>query len=392
MEELVVEWTLVRRPTFVSELFSKSLGLPNTDLKLVKEQFADDNGRVDLIYQDDNHIFLVELETSLSGKYDFCLEQTKRYKNMASRFPGKSVHTIILYAKDITNENLRNRLVEDCRTEGIKIVEYNIADVQKIYDEEISILAKNIGLEIADIRSDMPYTLSAANRFMLAFQRAKKTCMTTVQIGKALPTSKGKNKGKPWSQTSVVQHGYLAESMGLTYRETVHGKVFHNVTDIGQQFTEKMDISSIDISKIGTVKSSINLTLDQRRILLTQLLKDNFSQIPRHKAMILLFLRFITITRGEWVPKQRSYAFDPGDVKLLNHILATNWDKQTNLGNVLTWSRNYCEELGLIETIKGERKGSERAVMTTLGSRIYGLLELTQLLKREIIHIPQQIS
>lgn len=184
---------------------------------------------------------------------------------------------------------------------------------------------------------------------------------------------------------------YLAEGIGLIKRTKVQGKITFEISEVGEDFLRKMDTYGIDISKIETISSSIDLSVDQKRIIITQLLKDNFMEIPRYKAMILLFLRFLSITRGTWVPKQRTYLFKEGEVRMLNYILGTNWHNPTSMGNVLTWSRNYCRELGLIEVIKGEQGGSERAVMTTLGSRIYGLLELTQSLKREIIHIPQQV-
>ena len=88
MDELLAEWTLVRRPNMVKELFKSLLKkIGSKDMNLIGEQFSDESGRVDLIYEtNDSKILLVELETSLTGKYDFALEQTIRYKKMYIHF------------------------------------------------------------------------------------------------------------------------------------------------------------------------------------------------------------------------------------------------------------------------------------------------------------------
>ena len=82
-----------------------------------------------------------------------------------------------------------------------------------------------------------------------------------------------------------------------------------------------------------------------------------------------------------------------GDVMLCQRIFGTNWEVNsapTNVKNVLDWGRNYALELNLVEEII-MKEGKKRTVLTSLGSRISNVLELTQLLKREIIRIPQEI-
>jgi len=83
-----------------------------------------------------------------------------------------------------------------------------------------------------------------------------------------------------------------------------------------------------------------------------------------------------------------------GDVKLCQRIFGTHWAEvpaATNVKNVIDWGRNYALELGLVEEIM-MIDGKKKTVITSLGSRVHSLLELTQLLKREIVHIPQQLQ
>ncbi len=64
--------------------------------------------------------------------------------------------------------------------------------------------------------------------------------------------------------------------------------------------------------------------------------------------------------------------------------------KWRTLTDFLAFTCNQCEELGLIERIR--LKGDfDRAVLTPLGSRVLGMVELDLHLKRERIHIPFQV-
>ena len=201
MDELLAEWTLVRRHDMIKELFKDLLKkIGSRDMRLIGEQFTDENGRVDLIYETENEkIILVELETSLVGKYDFALEQTIRYKNMGVNWPGQKIFNVILYAKDVTPDKLKIKLVTDCKKNGIEIVEYDLKDVQNAYESEVELLSENIGLVVEQkgIASVAPYSIASANKFLLAFMITGKDTLTNKEIGAAIPTPKGTRKGKP---------------------------------------------------------------------------------------------------------------------------------------------------------------------------------------------------
>lgn len=403
MEELLVEWTLVRRLDMVKELFGDFLRKINaSSLKLIGEQFSDENGRVDLIYAaDSNNVILVELETSLSGKYDFALEQTKRYKKMNIHFPRRNTYSVILYASDVTPASLITKLQTDCQRENITPIGYEIKAIQAAYEKEVKILSENIGLVVEEkgIASVAPYSLASANKFLLAFKIANSDILSNKEIANAIPTPKGKRKGQPWASNTISTNLVVPEGFGLIERKKV-GKVEKlRITDIGKKFISKYPFEQTHLTKSYLAKrqSEFPLTLEQKRILLEQLLKDEFGRMSRAKAMIFYFLKLVAIDPTLILPlhgKSHTNKMDAGDVKLCQRIFGTNWAEKpaaTNVKNVIDWGRNYALELGLVEEIRIS-SGMKRVVMTSLGSRVHSLLELTQSLKREVIHIPQQIS
>ena len=403
MDELLAEWTLVRRHGMIKELFKDLLKkIGSRDMSLIAEQFTDENGRVDLIYEtEDEKIILVELETSLVGKYDFALEQTIRYKNMGAHWPGQKIVNVILYAKDVTPDRLKIKLVTDCKKNGIEIVEYDLKDVQNAYESEVELLSENIGLVVEQkgIASVAPYSIASANKFLLAFKITGKDTLTNKEIGAAIPTPKGTRKGKPWAPNTVSTNLVVPEGFGFIKREKDGGKEKFHITEAGKLFLSKYPFKRIDLTKayLTNRQSEFRLTLEQKRIALEQLLKDEFGKMSRAKAMIFYFLKLVAIDPNLISPlhgKSKKNKMNAGDVKLCQRIFGTHWadaPAATNVKNVIDWGRNYALELGLVEEIM-MNGGKKRTVMTSLGSRAHSLLELTQSLKREVIHIPQQLN
>jgi hypothetical protein len=106
------------------------------------------------------------------------------------------------------------------------------------------------------------------------------------------------------------------------------------------------------------------------------------------KVNILYFLRFVHITEGIWVPRGRN--LDPQKVEFTNSFLGTNYT-QGVISNWLNFVCNHCEELYLVERIKTNTE-NDRAILTTLGSRVLGFIEMDLHLKRERTQIPLQVS
>jgi len=69
-------------------------------------------------------------------------------------------------------------------------------------------------------------------------------------------------------------------------------------------------------------------------------------------------------------------------------ILLESW---TN-GRIPSCKANICEELGLVERLHGQHHHHQQVVLTSLGSRVLGLLELDLHLKRERMQIPLQVE
>jgi len=65
--------------------------------------------------------------------------------------------------------------------------------------------------------------------------------------------------------------------------------------------------------------------------------------------------------------------------------------KWTTVRDLLLFTCNQCEELDLVERMRLSKSMYDRIVLTTLGSRILGYLELYLRLKREQLQIPLQI-
>ena len=234
----------------------------------------------------------------------------------------------------------------------------------------------------------MPYTLSSINRFLAAFRLSSKKKMTHKEISETLLTTKGKNKGRPWSKTSVVAHAKLCSDVGAIEKEKDAASNYV-LTDKGQKLIAGIETMNMDLQTEIKSSSDIPLSSRQRHIIIDHFLTEN--QASKTKSMIFYFLRYIDITHGDKIPNQRNYPFTPGETELANRILGTAHNNKTNLGNILTWSRNYCEELGLIEIVPISGQNYSKAVFTSLGSRFYGILETQNRIKRESVQIQQEI-
>ena len=388
MNELTAQWTIVQNEQHAKTIFEPFLMKHKINgLQLVSEQFSDENGIIDLIYKTNyDHILLVELETSLNGKYDFAVQQTIRYKNMKRHFPKYEPHSIILYANDITSEHFINKIKSDSTQYDFETLTYKMSELQKIYENEVLILEKNLGIRGFKITSNMPYTLTAINRFMSAFSDQKPK--SKKQICASLPATKGKNKGKPASSTSFIQHKNMALDLGLITEVDREFKI----TNVGNMFNKARSEHNALQIKDNNSQSHIPFSLEQKRIILSNILKDDFNSMNQVKSSILFFLRYVVHTGGNRIPKQRDYKFKQHEKDTINIIFKTNWDISTNMGNIITWARNYCRDMGLIEIIKIDGETYDKVVFTSLGSRIYNFMELMQQLKREIIQIPQQLE
>ena len=398
MDERTAEWTIVKRPEFLDGPFQDVLNeiMRNRGLarmpepELAFEQYQTVHGVVDFIYfVGARDVLIVELETSLDGKIDFCIQQTTRYENVAGDFPGRDARMVVLYAEHITNRRNNVRINLMAHQRDWRVCTYNIDDLRVLHDNEVERLGRTVGYGISADRviSNRPYTLGAVNRFMLAFELDGNDTLTADRIRQLLPATKGTNRGQPASPTWFHMHADCAEDLGLI--ERVDRGNCH-ITETGREFLDSV-LAGDTATNLRARVARIPLTPDQRRILVGELLKDDFTEMSATKTAILLLYRYVQLNRGERFPNQRNFRFQQGEIEILRSLIGTNYN-QTSTGNVLTWARNYCQEIGLIDVIPVERQRHSRIALTQVGSRFFNTLELTQMVKREMLHIPQEIT
>jgi hypothetical protein len=129
-----------------------------------------------------------------------------------------------------------------------------------------------------------------------------------------------------------------------------------------------------------------DLSIEQKRILLEILTNGVFT---KSKVNIYYFLRFVHLTNGEWLPNSGT-SKDLEKLKFVNFLFGKDY-KWNTVKELLLFTCNQCEELELVERMRISKSPYDRVVLTTLGSRVLGYLELYLHLRREQIQIPLQI-
>jgi hypothetical protein len=95
----------------------------------------------------------------------------------------------------------------------------------------------------------------------------------------------------------------------------------------------------------------------------------------------------VHLTEGVWIPRNRKLDRQKRD--FANSFLGTNYTEVT-LANWLNFTCTHAEELNLVKRIKTTTE-YDRAILTSLGSRVLGFIEMDLHMKRERIQIPLQI-
>jgi hypothetical protein len=158
----------------------------------------------------------------------------------------------------------------------------------------------------------------------------------------------------------------------------------------------KYDVDSAKLTKHGvrfrdafnaelitTTATMPDLSNEQKRILLEVLTNGNFTKC---KVNIYYFLRFIHLTNGEWLPKSGTKE-EKEKLEFINFLFSKSYRWNT-ASDLLSFTCNQCEELNLVSRIKVKNNPFDKVILTQLGSRVLGFLELYLHLKREQIQIP----
>jgi hypothetical protein len=362
MTEALVQWVLLQQP----EYLQSRLGFPL--MRKLGENYTTEQGRIDFAFEAPQEIVVVELETAINNKakLEYCTDQVQRYRQIKFT-TSKPAKFVILFDETNTPETYARLLKEFAKKFDILLRTYSIVDVQELYKKCFDELTKTTGLYLGPpVAMDVVY-LRWLNRVIRPFYEAEANSLV---FGKLRKTFDSQTSSHVY--TTLAKHFELiADNRGENILLTNHGKRFRD---------------NYNAEIIQSKASMPDLSTEQKRILLEVLTNGNFNG---SKINIYYFLRFIHLTNGSWIPRSRS-AEDKEKLEFINFLFGKTYRWGT-VRELLLFTCNQCEELELVERIRLSDSSYDRAVMTSLGSRVLGFLELHLHLKREQIQIPLQI-
>lgn len=368
MNEYLVEWALLREQNYLQ----KCIALPLE--RKICQQYTTEYGRVDFAHKVKNDGFLItELETKIDNKakLSYCIEQVKQYQNI--RFNTSDEHQVAILFASQTSDSYKRNLKEFSESFSVLLYEYDLSIAATLYEKEIEKSLLNSGAPIASPVAMNLTHLSSFNRIFFEFQQTKKDKLNKSAFKTEFPVI---NSGKSESVFNVIVAGASYFDLLTKENDTLI------LTDYGKRFRD--NLNEVEFSKSGR---RIQLSIEQRRILIESLLNGNFYE-KKSKINLYYFLKFVSLTEGEWIPRNRNLN-DKAKLEFINSFLKMNYSEGT-VCDLLCFTCNHCEELGLVDRIKTNGQ-FDRAVFTSLGSRVLNYLEMDINFKREKIQIPLQL-
>lgn len=362
MTETLVQWVLLKQP----EYLQSRLGFPLT--RKLGENYTTEQGHIDFAFETPREIVVVELETTINNKakLEFCTDQVQRYQQIKFT-TSKPVKFVILFDEANTPAPYAKLLKEFAEKFNILLRTYSILDIRELYKKRLDELAKTSGLYLGPpVAMDVVY-LRWLNRVIRPFYEAHADSLAFVTLRKTFN-----------SQTSFHVYTTLAKHFELISENRGENII---LTNNGKRFRDNYNAEIIQSNA-----SMPDLSTEQKRIVLETLTNGNFTG---SKINIYYFLRFMHLTDGSWIPRSRT-SEDKEKLEFINFLFGKTYRWGT-VRELLLFTCNHCEELELVERMRLSRSGYDRAVMTSLGSRVLGFLELHLHLKREQIQIPLQI-
>lgn len=362
MTEALVQWVLLEQ----HEYLQSRLGFALT--RKLGENYTTEQGRIDFAFETPKEVVVIELETAINNKakLEFCTEQVQRYQQIKFT-TSKPVKFVILFDEANTPAPYAKLLREFAEKFNVLLRTYSILDIQELYKKRLDELAKTTGLYLGPpVAMDVVY-LRWLNRVIRPFYEARADSLEFAALRKTFK-----------SQTSFHVYTTLAKHFELITGNR-DKEIF--LTNNGKRFRDNYNAEIIQSNA-----SMPDLSTEQKRILLEGLTNGNFTG---SKINIYYFLRFMHLTNGSWIPKSRTPE-DRQKLEFINFLFGKTYRWGT-VRELLLFTCNQCEELELVEKMQLADSSYDRAVMTSLGSRVLGFLELHLHLKREQIQIPLQI-
>ncbi len=377
MNELLVEWTLLREKDYLN----KCLGL-NIRKKLF-QQYSTEFGRIDFAHElNDGSIAITELETVIDNKakLEYCQFQTLEYAKIS--FASKQQPQIIILIADETPDKFKTQLKAFSEANNFLFKTYSLSIVNDFYKRLIEDAIKNSGVPLVKPVANNFTHLACLNRFMLPFFDLEKDELKREDFIDYFDLKSDRADSHFKVHKQMSEYFELIEDLSTS-------KLFSKVrlTEYGKRFRDNLNYEFAivkNFSKAGVKR--IELSIEQKRILLEGLMNGNIGAL-KGKVNILYFLRFVHLTEGVWVPRGRN--LDKQKVEFANSFLGTDYTQGT-ISNWLNFVCTHCEELDLVERLKTKSE-NDRAVLSSLGSRVLGFIEMDLHLKRERTQIPLQI-
>lgn len=357
MTERLVQWTLLKDLKSLSKLIGKPI------IRKLAEEYTTDLGRIDFALETPKEILVVELETNVDNqeKLSYCMEQVERYQKISFDV-SKPVQFAILIA-DTTPSSYKTVLVHFATKFNILLATYSIIDIQKTYKRIFEELRRTSGLFLGSpVAMDITH-LRYLNKIIKPFVDVEE---------------------KTLSRSTVRSHFQSSTNFGVYKKLAEDFEIlgFHNhsvsLTELGLRFRQ-----AFNRALTKTKATMPDLSREQKRILLESLTNGNFTKC---KVNIYYFLRFVHLTNGEWLPRPNSPR-DSEKLEFINFLFNKTYGFST-AWELLSFTCNQCEELELTLRIRGKNLKFDQVMLTELGSRVLGFLELHLHLKREQIQIP----
>lgn len=378
MLETVVEWTLLREQNYLKRCLGMDIR------RKLFQQYSTEYGRIDFAHElQDKRVLITELETVIDAKakLDYCQQQSLEYQKI--RFSTPLAPLVAILVADETPNRYQHELQEFSKTNGILLRYYSLNIVREHYQQLIEEAIKTSGAPITKpVALNFPH-LAALNRFVLPFYERMTNALTRNDFNNYFGARGGR------ADTTFGVHKQMAQHFELIDDHSENASTFRLTDGYGIRFRDSLNYEFILKNKrqTSTAIKHIELSIEQRRVLLESLMNGNISE-RKGKANILYFLRLLHLTEGLWIPRGRT--LDKERLNFANAFLGTNYTE----GVLAYWMNFICkhsEELSLVERIKTETR-YDRALLTTLGSRVLGFIEMDLHLKREKLQIPLQVT
>lgn len=358
MNESLVQWTLLNNLDFLSYSLNYEIS------SKVGQEITTDFGRIDFIVENfERNKLVVELETIIGNKskLNYCFNQVMNYKNIKFLDITKFC---ILYATE-TNNIFKRKIIDFGKENDVIIREYSLNEVKKLYSKTIEKLSLSFGLALPKPKNYTICYLRWLNKIMKPFKDYNKEELSADEISKYFTSYQTTN-------FNCYMRLALDFEMILT-----NGKDF-TITQYGKEYIG--NLNPILSSTLDIDIPSINLTNDQKRLLLGILTNGNWTVL---KVNIYWFFRFIEVTNGEWLPKHKD--FEQKKLDLVNGLFGVLYKKRT-MYEILNFSCNFCIELGLVEKIRSTTK-YDKLYLTPLGIEVNNIFSLDLSLKKSRLNL-----